>query len=87
MRNAKCIVGVKDELYFIGCGFDRKMVRSYHVGRNEWTERGSLRQEEKETCFKAIALDETIYVVMCMTRMSFVFQKFDQFSIACFSFA
>lgn len=64
--DAKSIVGVKNELYFIGCGFDRTMVRSYHIGKKEWTERGNLQHEKKDGCFKAIALDDTIYVVMCM---------------------
>lgn len=66
VKDAKYIVGLKDELYFIGCGFDRKAVRSYHIGRKEWTDRGNLQYDKKEACFKAIALGETIYVVMCM---------------------
>lgn len=59
---------MNDELYFIGCGFDRTAVRSYHVGRNQWTERGSFGQqmEYKASCVKAIVLNESVYVVMCM---------------------
>lgn len=66
VMDAKYIVGVKDELYFIGCGFNRTMVRSYDIGKKEWSEHGNLQYEKKDRCFKAIALNETIYVVMCM---------------------
>lgn len=66
--DARSIVGVKNELYFIGCGFKRAMVRSYHVGNKVWTERGNLQYDDgkKDEFFKAIAMDESIYVVMCM---------------------
>lgn len=67
VRDAKCIVSANDELYFIGCGFDRTAVRSYHIDRKQWTERGSFWQaEHKATGIKAITLNESIYVVMCM---------------------
>lgn len=68
MLDAKAIVGVENELYFIGCGFKRTMVRSYHVDSKVWTERGNLKYDEqrKDEFFKAVALDESIYVVMCM---------------------
>lgn len=63
--DAKYIVGLKDELFFLGCGYNRTMVRSYHIGRKEWTARGTLRHEHKESCFKAVVLNGSIYVVMC----------------------
>lgn len=63
--DAKYIVGLKDELYFIGCGFERTTVRSYHIEQQKWTARGILRHENKDTCFKAVELNGSIFVVMC----------------------
>lgn len=63
--DAKYIVGLKDELYFVGCGFNRTIVRSYHIEQEKWTARGNLRHEHKETYFKAIVLNGSIFVVMC----------------------
>lgn len=65
VKDAKYIVGLKNELFFLGCGFNRTMVRCFNLDEKEWTERGNLRHEYKETCFKAIALNGSIYVVMC----------------------
>lgn len=45
------------------------MVRSYHVEKKQWTTRGNLRYEQKETCFKAVELNGAIFVVMCKFRM------------------
>lgn len=47
------------------------MVRSYHIGEKRWTTRGNLRHEHKETCFKAVELNNAIFVVMC--KFSIVF--------------
>lgn len=68
VMDARSIICVKNELYFIGCGFKRTMVRSYHIDSGAWTDRGNLQydNEKKDEFFKAIALDESIYVVMCM---------------------
>lgn len=71
--DAKCIVGLKDELYFVGCGFNRTMVCSYHIEQKQWTARGNLKLEHKETCFKAVELNGAIFVVMCKLLNSFLF--------------
>lgn len=56
---------MNDELYFVGCGYDRKMVRSYHFGQNQWTTRGKLRYDNgpQLTCLKSIVLNDSIFVV------------------------
>lgn len=69
--DAKFIVGLNDELFFLGCGYNRTMVRSYHIDRKEWTARGNLRHGHKETCFKAVALNGSIYAVMCKIQSTF----------------
>ncbi|XP_031629439.1 uncharacterized protein LOC116344811 [Contarinia nasturtii] len=85
VMDAKYIVGVKNELYFIGCGFMRTTVRSYHIERKQWTSRGLLRIENKENCFKATELNGSIFVVMsCFDSAKmyngteFVVQRYDE---------
>lgn len=76
VMDARYIVGLKDELYFVGCGYNRLMVRSYHFGQKEWTARGNLRHENKDTGFKAITMNGSIYVVMCKPFIYRIFFRF-----------
>ncbi|XP_055296570.1 uncharacterized protein LOC129565580 [Sitodiplosis mosellana] len=86
--DAKCIVGLNDELYFVGCGYNRIMVRSYHIKQKQWTTRGNLRNENnenQETCFKAVELNGAIFVVMSgfdqqkiYNGTEFVVQRYDE---------
>lgn len=60
-----CIVGFKKELYFIGCGYTRSAVHSYHVNNDKWTARGYLHFVGNVDTAKAIASNGSIYVVHC----------------------
>lgn len=63
--DCKCMVGLNDELYFIACGFNRTIVRSYHVDARKWTSRGGLQYGNEARSIKAVTVNGSIYVVMC----------------------
>lgn len=60
-----CVVGFNNELFFIGCGFARSAVHSYHINNNKWTARGYLDFVSNVDTAKAIASNGSIYVVHC----------------------
>lgn len=87
--DSKDILSFRGEFYFVGCGYNRTTVRSYSMEHKKWTPRGILHYENKETYFKAITLNDSIYVVMCKSissnlPMATFFSFFISYSIACF---
>lgn len=62
--DCKCMIGLSDELYFIGCGYHRTIVRSYNVLTRKWTARGGLKRSTQEDAIKAVTVNESIYVVL-----------------------